>query len=63
MKTMAKVSLCAVSAALVVSGCAGIDDKMKTAGIGAAIGCGVGALLGTGSLWNPPSNSAWHGAC
>ena len=49
MKTIARVSLCVVSAALVVSGCAGMDDKMKATGIGAAIGCGVGALLAKGT--------------
>lgn len=49
MRTIANVSLCVVSAALAVSGCAGMDDKMKTAGIGAAIGCGVGALLAKGT--------------
>ena len=37
MKPIAKTSLCFVSAAVLVSGCANMDDKTKSAGIGAAL--------------------------
>lgn len=49
MKPIARTTLCIVSAAVLVSGCATVDDKTKSAGIGAAIGCGLGALVAKGT--------------
>lgn len=49
MKPIARPFLCAVSAALLVNGCDTLDDKSKSVGIGAAIGCGLGALVAKGT--------------
>lgn len=49
MKQIAKTSICVVSIALLLSSCANMDSKTSTAGIGAALGCGLGALVAKGT--------------
>jgi hypothetical protein len=49
MNRMMKVSLCAVSATIALSGCESMDKKTASAGVGAAIGCAVGALVAKGT--------------
>ncbi|MDO9600219.1 MAG: glycine zipper domain-containing protein [Azoarcus sp.] len=45
MKTL--IPLLPLCAALALNGCAGMDSKTESAGIGAAIGCAAGAVLAT----------------
>jgi hypothetical protein len=53
MNSIGRATLGILSAALVSSGCANVDNKAVSAGIGAAIGCGVGALVAKGTKGDP----------